>query len=119
MAVLKTPEFVLEIVYIKNAAYIKIVGHEYSAEFTINRSYEEFRDFAFKLKSMYESLKEVEAKLQEDYEHDFLCVKSDGLGHFIISGEFNNWTHWNLKFTETVDQTFISNFLKQLSKEVA
>ncbi|MCM1439236.1 MAG: hypothetical protein NC131_08565 [Roseburia sp.] len=56
-----------------------------------------------------------------DYEPDEnnLYFQSDGLGHFNVSGVFNNWGDWTLKFEKELDQSYFKNFIKQLNCELA
>jgi len=114
MAVLKAADFSLEIIAGSNNVYVSVTGLQYSGKYTIYCEKSDYQKFVGDLANLFATLQEGEARLQEFYEEDFICFQSDGLGHFKISGEFNDWRHCNLKFEETVDQTYFKKFITEL-----
>ena len=114
MAVLKVADMTLEIVYENDSAYVSAVGENYKGCKQIYCGCEGFEKFVNALSGLYKTLQKGKAVLKEFYEQDFISFESDGGGHFIISGELNDWGHWRLTFNEIADQTYLKNFIKSL-----
>lgn len=132
MAVLKTEDFTLEVkfnkfkeyktfnsILTKMAVTVTVSSYDYSGKTQFACSKEEHIGFVRDLSEIYNSLKEGITGLS-DYEPDQnnFYFESDGLGHFNVSGIFNNWGEWTLKFEKNIDQTYFKNFIKQLNDEL-
>lgn len=133
MAIFKAEDFTLEVNFIcykkekifnniitNLSARIAVNSIVYSGltEFAISK--EECLDFVKRLTELYDSLK-VGVVGISDYEpeQNNLYFNSDGSGNFIISGVFNNWGDWTLKFEKSFDQTYFKHFIKQLNNELS
>ncbi|MGN1061120.1 MAG: hypothetical protein ACI4QN_05245 [Candidatus Coproplasma sp.] len=133
MATFKAEDFTLEVSFINYkeekifnniitnyTVRIAVKCFDYSAitEFYISK--EEWVGFIKRLTELYDSLKVGVAGIS-DYEPDQnnLYFNSDGTGNFIISGVFNNWGDWTLKFEKSFDQTYFRHFIKQLNDELS
>lgn len=118
MAVLKTSGFVLELIYGENVVYVNVGGLDYSVKHMLYIEKEGYKKFIKSLEKLYLTLAEGEARIQEFYEQDYICFRSDGLGYFDISGDFENVERWHITFYETVDQTYFKNFINELKREI-
>lgn len=129
MATLKEENFELEVCFqqyekpveFKNyittmTARISVSCYDYAGVTQFVISNEECVNFINDITKLYNSLAEGVTGIS-DYEPDQnnLYFKSDGFGHFTVSGVFNNWGDWTLKFEKEIDQTYFSNFIKQLN----
>lgn len=120
MAVFRTQEFELDL-SVKGGwdAYLTVKGKNYSGSVNFEVSESEYKKFRKTLAKLYKTLEEGEAVLSEDFGGvNFIKFQSDGLGHFIVSGELEDYDKfWKLSFTETVDQTYFKNFIAEFKKE--
>ncbi len=120
MATLSAQDFELELTVIGGwDAYIAVSGKSYSGAISFEVLDYEYDEFKKTIAKLYKTLKEGEAVLKEDYGNsNYIKFTSDGLGHFIISGELYDCNmFWKLSFSETVDQTYFRNFISELSNE--
>ena len=120
MAVLRTQEFELDL-SVKGGwdAYLIVKGKNYSGSVNFEVSESEYKKFRKTLAKLYKTLEEGEAVLKENYGGvNFLKFQSDGSGHFVISGELEDYDKfWKLSFSETVDQTYFKRFISELENE--
>ena len=115
MATLKSPEITVEITYKNRLILIGVQGKRFSGAVSFYCDREYFAKFVTELEELYNTLREGEAGLH-GYEPDdnFIKFVSDGMGHFEVSGVFGNWERWTLKFSETVEQSYFKNFIREL-----
>lgn len=126
MAIFKAEDFELELKFIGSktdsvfVVTISVTCIVYSGKTTFYVCKEQCYGFVQDLTELYNSLKVGKAILS-DYEPDQnnLCFDSDGTGNFTISGVFNNWGDWTLKFEKSFDQTYFKHFIKQLNDELS
>ena len=117
MALLNAGGFSLEIIKDKYNVNVSVKGDSYSGVFSLYCTKEDFVKFVKEISELYETLLEGKTVIREIYEMNFLSFESDGMGHFIISGEYDEWG-WHLRFSESCDQSYFKNFIKQLNGEV-
>ena len=90
----------------------------FSAATTMDIDIKAVRDFCNELENIYNTLK-GSTKIQEAYGNQYILFSGDGLGHIMISGLLNsngaNAFWQELKFENSIDQTYFPNFLKQLT----
>lgn len=115
MATLKSPEITAEINYKNRMVLLSVQGKRFSGAVSFYCDREFFAQFVTELEELYTTLREGETGLH-DYEPDdnFIKFVSDGMGHFEVSGVFGNWERWTLKFSETVEQSYLKNFVREL-----
>lgn len=131
MAILKTEDFTLEVVFRHNkntflfnnyitdtTAKMAVSCFDYSGVTEFAVSIEECTAFVKDISELFDGLKEGLTGISDyEPEQNNLYFKSDGAGHFNISGIFNNWGEWTLKFEKNIEQTYFKNFIKQLNDE--
>lgn len=75
----------------------------------------EFASFAAASNRLYESLSGT-ARIEEPYGyHQFLEFSGDGIGHIAVSGMLSSGSQ-ELRFDNTLDQTFLKDFAKGIEK---
>lgn len=75
--------------------------------------FDDLKEFAYKLKKMYDNLKGVLEFSDKDYGSN-IRIECDGLGHFIFKGKLVGCTLQKLEFDFTVDQTYLKRFVDNL-----
>lgn len=126
MATLKAEDFTLELNYVHYktdnvyTVTISVSSLSYAGKIAFILYKYEYQGFVKDLTELYTSLKIGIAGIS-DYEPDQnnLYFNSDGTGNFTISGVFNNWGDWTLKFEKSFDQTYFRHFIKQLNDELS
>lgn len=121
MAIFKAEDFLLEINYTGHktddvfSVTISVSSNVYSGKASFYVCKEHYYGFVNDFCDLYNSLNTGKAIIS-DYEPDKnnLCFDSDGTGNFTISGVFNNWGDWTLKFEKRFDQTYFKRFVLQL-----
>jgi hypothetical protein len=141
MAKLSCNDFSLEILFVDNIESLKNKGSErifdvyvnvkdthYCGDTTILYFTEsEIKSSVEELCKLFQTLKEGKAGFYErgkwEAKLNYIEFNSDGLGHFLICGSFTKLigtdnNHWLLNFSKQIDQTYFSNFIKQLEQEI-
>lgn len=120
MAILGTQEFEIDLT-VKGGwdVYLTVKGKNYSGSVSFEVDESEYKKFEKTLAKLYKTLKEGEAVLNENFGGaNNITIRSDGLGHFIISGVLYDYNKfWKLSFSETVDQTYFKRFISELENE--
>jgi hypothetical protein len=111
--------FVGEICYPSNTILTVSVSSEgFSATSTMDIDIKSVYAFCDDLKSIYDSLSGT-AKIQQAYGNQYVSFSGDGIGHILVSGFLSsngeNGFWQELKFENCIDQTFISEFIKNLT----
>ena len=116
MPALESPEIRLDISIENSTALLNVRGKRFSGTTDFPCDKETFAQFAAELEELYATLREGETRLCEWHEPDdnYVNFASDGMGHFEISGVFCKWERWTLNFSETIDQTYLKNFVNEL-----
>jgi hypothetical protein len=105
--------------------HISVSDVHYSGDITISYLTEsEIKDRVQQICSLYQTLKEGKSGFYDwDADINFVEFISDGFGHFTVCGTFTKLvgvdnTHWSLKFSNQLDQTYFKSFITQLSQEI-
>ena len=98
---------------------VSVTSAGFSASTTMDIDIKDIPTSCSKLQKLYDSLK-GEAKIQEPFgDQQHITFSGDGKGHILISGKLNsngaNGFWQELKFENCIDQTYMPQFLKNLS----
>ena len=79
---------------------------------------EEFKEFVKDLKSLYDTLKGT-AKIKECFMEQYIEFSGDGKGHIIVKGYLEHYSahKQNLVFSNSFDQTYMTDFVNRLVNE--
>ena len=97
---------------------VSVTSAGFSASTTMDIDIKEIPTFCDELQKIYYSLN-GEAKIQEPYGKQYIQFSGDKKGHIFVSGTLHSngandfWQE--LKFENGIDQTFLPDFLKQLT----
>lgn len=98
---------------------VSVSSAGFSASTTMDIDIKDIPTFYYELQKLYDSLM-GEAKIQEPYgNQQYILFSGDKKGHILVSGVLNsngaNGFWQELKFENCIDQTFLPQFLKNLS----
>lgn len=98
---------------------VSVTSDGFSASATMDIDIKDIPLFCNELKKVYDCLN-VEAKIQEPYgARQFILFSGDKCGRISISGTLNsggdNGLWQELKFENSIDQTYIPRFMKELN----
>jgi len=114
--------FEADIAYPSNTTLsISVFSAGFSASASMDVDIKAVSEFCDELERLYATLK-GEAKIYEPYGKQNICFSGDGYGHIFISGELHsngeNGFWQKLEFENSVDQTYIPDFLKEITRYV-
>ncbi len=98
---------------------VSVFSYGFSASANMDVDIIAVSTFCDDLENIYNSLK-GEAKIYETYGSQIIHFSGDGLGHICVSGELcsngMNGFWQELKFENSIDQTYLPDFIKSLNK---
>ena len=96
---------------------IQVISDEFSGKTEITTSIKNIINFVNELKSMYDTFKGKATLVDFDFGTK-INVECDYRGYFIFEGVLINQSFQKLQFKNSIDQTYLSDFIRDLSLQI-